>query len=88
MFSGGKDSTAMLLMMIERGMQIDRIICIDTTKEFPEMYAHIEKVKKYIKPYEIETYSFDFDYYFSEHMKTRGKTAGQKGYGRKVRNGS
>ena len=25
--SGGKDSTAMLLMMLERGMQIDDILC-------------------------------------------------------------
>ena len=25
-FSGGKDSTAMLLMMLERGMQVDEII--------------------------------------------------------------
>lgn len=28
-FSGGKDSTAMLLMMIENDMPIDRIVFID-----------------------------------------------------------
>ena len=28
--SGGKDSTAMLLMMLERGMQIDCILFCDT----------------------------------------------------------
>lgn len=40
-FSGGKDSTAMLLKMIENNMQIDDIIFLDTTVEFPEMYEHI-----------------------------------------------
>jgi len=34
-FSGGKDSTAMLLMLIEKQYPIDRVVCIDTTKEFP-----------------------------------------------------
>jgi len=36
-FSGGKDSTAMLLMMLEKGIPVDRVICVDTTKEFPQM---------------------------------------------------
>ena len=47
-FSGGKDSTAMLLHMIELNMPIDEIIFCDTGLEFPEMYEHIEKVEKYI----------------------------------------
>lgn len=47
-FSGGKDSTAMLLMMLEKGLQIDDIVFMDTGVEFPEMYEHIEKVEKYI----------------------------------------
>ena len=46
-FSGGKDSTAMLLMMIEKNMPIDEIIFCDTGKEFPAMYNHILEVEKY-----------------------------------------
>lgn len=42
--SGGKDSTAMLLLMIERGMPIDIVIAADTGMEFPEMYDHLAKV--------------------------------------------
>jgi 3'-phosphoadenosine 5'-phosphosulfate sulfotransferase (PAPS reductase)/FAD synthetase len=42
--SGGKDSTAMLLLMIERGMPIDVVLSADTGMEFPEMYRHLEKV--------------------------------------------
>lgn len=80
MFSGGKDSTAMLFMMLEKGIPIDRIINVDTTKEFPEMYAHIEKVKK-ICPVHIETVKIDFDYWFGEHIKTKGKLKGSQGYG-------
>lgn len=44
--SGGKDSTAMLLGMIERGMQIDCILFCDTGLEFPAMYAHLDKLEK------------------------------------------
>lgn len=80
-FSGGKDSTAMLLMMIEKRMKIDKIVNVDTTKEYPEMYDHIEKVKKYICPLKIETVKIDFDYWLGEHVKTRGKNKGKTGYG-------
>lgn len=47
-FSGGKDSTAMLLHMIELNMPIDDIIFVDTSIEFPAMYEHINKVEQYI----------------------------------------
>jgi len=79
--SGGKDSTAMLLMMIEKGMQIDNIIFVDTTKEYPQLYEHLEKLQEYIKPLKIDRVSFDYDYYFGEYEKVKGKRVGQKGYG-------
>ena len=48
-FSGGKDSTAMLLMMIEKNIRIDEVIYADVVgAEFEEMYLHIEKIKSYI----------------------------------------
>lgn len=48
-FSGGKDSTAMLLRMLELGEHIDEVICCDTYKEFPAMYRHIEKIKRIVE---------------------------------------
>ena len=39
--SGGKDSSAMLLLMIERDMPIDMVLSADTGMEFPEMYEHL-----------------------------------------------
>lgn len=48
-FSGGKDSTAMLLHMMELGMQIDIVLYCDTWMEFPAMYRHVEKVKKIVE---------------------------------------
>ena len=39
--SGGKDSTAMLILMIEKGMPIDAVIMADTGMEFPEIYQHL-----------------------------------------------
>ena len=48
-FSGGKDSTALLLMLLERNVPVDEIRFVDTGWEFPDMYAHIEQVEAYIK---------------------------------------
>lgn len=47
-FSGGKDSTAMLVRMLELGIQIDDIVFADTRLEFPELYDYIKKVETYI----------------------------------------
>ena len=44
-FSGGKDSTAMLLRMIEENMPIDIILYCDTGLEFPEMEEHIGRLR-------------------------------------------
>ena len=42
--SGGKDSTALLLLMLEKNMPLDAVIYADTGMEFPEMEAHIAKL--------------------------------------------
>ena len=47
-FSGGKDSAAMLLRMIELGQQIDEIVFADTGFEFPELYVYIKRIEKHI----------------------------------------
>lgn len=47
--SGGKDSTAMLLMLLEKACPIDYIIFADTGKDFPQMRTHIERLGEYIK---------------------------------------
>ena len=44
-FSGGKDSTAMLLMMLQKNMPIDEIVFCDTGMEFPDMYRHIHALE-------------------------------------------
>ena len=46
--SGGKDSTAMLLRMLEEGMPVDEILFCNTGMEFPQMYRHLEKLERYI----------------------------------------
>ena len=81
-FSGGKDSTAMLLLMLEHGWHIDEIIFCDTGMEFPQMYSHIDKVERYIgrKVTRLKAEK-TFEYYMFEHEKTKGERQGQKGYG-------
>lgn len=84
-FSGGKDSTAMLLHMIELGEHIDEVICCDTYMEFPAMYRHIAKVKKIVEDHGIKFTELrsekTFEYYMFEYELTRGKYKGQQGYG-------
>ncbi len=46
--SGGKDSTALLILMVERELPIDVVFMADTGKEFPEIYEHLEKVDEYL----------------------------------------
>ena len=47
--SGGKDSTAMLLMLLEKGCPVDYILFADTGKDFPQMQEHLRKLAEYIK---------------------------------------
>lgn len=48
-YSGGKDSTAMLLHLLELGEKVDRIVFADTGFEFPELYDYISKIEGYIQ---------------------------------------
>ena len=43
--SGGKDSTAMLLMMLDKGEAVHSVVFFDTGWEFPEMLDHIGTVE-------------------------------------------
>ena len=48
-FSGGKDSTAMLLRMMEIGEHIDEVVNVDTGMEFPAMYEHIDRIRREVE---------------------------------------
>lgn len=85
-FSGGKDSTAMVLKLLEENHPVDEIIFCDTGKEFPDIIEHIEKVRKYIREkYNKEIITLraekNFDYYMFDHIKNKGKNKGKAGYG-------
>jgi 3'-phosphoadenosine 5'-phosphosulfate sulfotransferase (PAPS reductase)/FAD synthetase len=76
-FSGGKDSTAMVLELIARGYPLDEVLCCDTTVEFPAMYRHIEKVRKVVDAagikFTILRAEHDFEYYLlHDRVKRRG----------------
>ena len=46
--SGGKDSTAMLLRLLEEKRPVDLILFCDTGLEFPQMYEHLDRLEAYI----------------------------------------
>lgn len=86
-FSGGKDSTAMLLRMIELGEHIDEVVCCDTTKEFPAMYRHIERVRRVVEGAGVKFTTIkaehDFDHLMLVHQPKRRNPKDQHvlGYG-------
>lgn len=76
-FSGGKDSTAMLLKMIELNYKIDDIVFVDTGLELPEMYEYIKNVEKYInRKITIIKPEHDWAWHFYR-IKKKGKRKGQ-----------
>jgi len=80
--SGGKDSTAMLLMMLERGEQIDDIVFFDWGVEYPEMYEHLLKLEEHIQRPITRLYpKYSFAYYRNEYVLVKGEHKGQIGYG-------
>jgi len=64
--SGGKDSTCMMLEMLERGESIHSAVFFDTCWEFPSMYEHIEKLEEYtgVKIWHLHS-RFPFDYWLT-----------------------
>ncbi len=81
-FSGGKDSMAMLLLLLNKNAPIDDVIFFDGGWEFPEMYDHIKLVEQktgikitVVKPPK------PFEYYLNEIVLVSGKHAGKQGYG-------
>lgn len=74
-FSGGKDSTAMLLHMLELKMHIDEVLYCDTGMEFPAMERHIKRVKKLVEDDGIKFVtlksSLSFEYLLLEHQPKR-----------------
>ena len=46
--SGGKDSSCLLILMIEKGLPINCVLYADTGMEFPEMEAHIAKLDDFL----------------------------------------
>ena len=83
-FSGGKDSTAMLLRMLEEGMPVDIILFCDTGLEFPDMYRHIEKVEKNTgRQVTVLRYEQSFEYLFLDKVIKRKRNtsyASQHGF--------
>lgn len=81
--SGGKDSTAMLLMMLEKKMPVDLILFCDTGLEFPAMYEHLKQLEQHIgMPITRIKSEKTFEYYFLEHeVKHRDDTQMSLQYG-------
>lgn len=81
-FSGGKDSTAMLLHMMELGMQIDEVLYCDTWMEFPAMERHVKRIKKLVEDAGIKFVTLknpmSFKYLMLEHQPERRQSTQEK----------
>lgn len=79
-FSGGKDSTAMLLKLLEKKKPIDYIVFSDTGVEYPEIYKHIDKINQFLKSFNkkitVVRPKFTFIQYLTIYKRKRGKEKG------------
>ena len=75
-FSGGKDSTWMLLEMIRRGEHIDEVVFFDSGWEFPQMLHHVERIKTIVENNGIKFTTLHpkrpFDYLMFDIPKKKG----------------
>jgi len=79
-FSGGKDSTALLLMMLEKNIPVDDVVFFDTGWEFPQMHDHIAKVEKYTGVTVMKLHpKIPFTELMLNNHRTRGKRTKIKG---------
>lgn len=83
-FSGGKDSTWMLLEMIRRGEHIDEVVFFDTGWEFPQMLEHVERIKSIVENKGITFTTLNppvsFDWNMFDRPVRVGKPNERKGY--------
>ena len=69
--SGGKDSTAMLLRLLEEKRPVDLILFCDTGLEFPQMYEHGVDVSRetstlfcvLVSPFHVKHFSQVFSHF-------------------------
>ena len=80
-WSGGKDSSAMLIRMVEEGMPIDDIVFIEVMAtptlggELPEMYEYIGKMERYIgRKITVVRSVLDFDTVFHQAYQKGQRT--------------
>lgn len=79
--SGGKDSTAMLLTLLNSGCTDFETVFCDTTVEWPQMYEHLEMVERKtgVKITRLKP-DHDYEYYLCEYKRTKGRLKGVRGY--------
>jgi len=81
--SGGKDSTAVLLLMLENNEAVHSVVFFDTGWEFPAMYDHLDKLEKYtgVKIWRLRS-RIPFDYLMTERpvVAKNGENKGKVHY--------
>lgn len=82
--SGGKDSVAMVLGLIENEFPLDYVVMVDLGKEFDCIYRVWNKLCEYMDSKGIKHIQLkpekSFDYYFSEHKVTERSGGTHYGY--------
>ena len=81
-FSGGKDSTYLVLRLHELGIKMADIVYFDTGWEFPHMESHIAQVEDIIKQKITRLVPREnFDFLLAQKVRTRNTQNTFTGYG-------
>lgn len=82
--SGGKDSVAMVLGLLEKGYPLDCVVMVDLGKEFKCIYQVWDRLCALLDQHNVrhETLKIphSFDYWFAEHEVKERKGGTHKGY--------
>jgi 3'-phosphoadenosine 5'-phosphosulfate sulfotransferase (PAPS reductase)/FAD synthetase len=78
-FSGGKDSTAMSLRLIEENYPVDEIVFFDTGWEFPQIHDHIKKFEQYTERKVTVLHPKKSFEHWMLHQKVIGRTGENNG---------
>ena len=82
--SFGKDSLAMLLMLIEKQYPLDEVVFYDTSMEFQAIYNLRDMVKPMLERHGIRYVELhpkeSFEHKMFHHIRKRGKRQGEAGY--------
>jgi hypothetical protein len=53
-FGGGVNSVALMVLLLQKGYALEKVVFADTGDELPETYAYLDVARRYLKDYDLD----------------------------------